>query len=65
MVVVVDVPDVERVGSVLLAGPFAGVEELLGQDPVVGLDLPVVAWSVRPDELVRTPARARANTAER
>jgi hypothetical protein len=52
MVVVVDVPDVDRGGALGFAGPDAGVEELLGEDPVVALDLAVVAGCVGSDPLV-------------
>ena len=37
MVVVMDIPDTEGVGPLLLRGPFTGVKELLGQDSVVAL----------------------------
>ena len=46
MVVVVDVPDRDRGGAFGLAGPDPGVEEFLGQGPVVALDLAVVAGGV-------------------
>src|SRR5665648_1082211 len=52
MVVVVDVPDRDRGGAFGLAGPDAGVEEFLGQGPVVSLDLAVVPGRVGPDALV-------------
>jgi hypothetical protein len=52
MVVVVDVPDVDRVGSLLLAGPGVGIEELFGQDPLVALGLAVVARGVGAGALV-------------
>ena len=53
MVVVVDVPDLDRGGAFGLGGPEAGVEELFGQDPVVALDLAVVPWGVGTDALRR------------
>ena len=47
VVVVVDVPHRKGLRSLGFAGPVPGVEELLGQNPVVALDLPVVPWGVR------------------
>jgi hypothetical protein len=44
MVVVVDVPDGNGGGALVLAGELAGVEDLFGQDALVALDLPVVPW---------------------
>lgn len=44
VVVVVDVPHLQGLGAQVFAGPGARVEELLCQDSVVALDLPVVAW---------------------
>jgi hypothetical protein len=38
--------------SIVLAGVFAGVEELLGHDPLLALGLSVVAWRVRVGLLV-------------
>src|SRR5215213_2258597 len=52
MVVVVDVPDGQRGGSLGFAGPGAGVEQLFGQGAVVPLNLAVVSWGVRADPLV-------------
>src|SRR5450756_951236 len=52
MVVVVDVPDRDRGGAFGLAGPDPGVEEFLGQGPVVALDLAVVAGGVGAGALV-------------
>jgi len=52
MAVVVDVPDLDRGGPFGLAGPDAGVEKLLGQEPVVSLHLAVVPWRVGADALV-------------
>jgi len=52
MVVVVDVPDVDRGAAVAFGGPLAGVEELFGQGAVVALKLSVVLGRVRPDVLV-------------
>jgi hypothetical protein len=63
MVVVVDVPDREGLRSVLLGGPFASVEKLLGQDAVVALDLAVRGVYGRTN-WCRIPGRVRANTAE-
>ena len=55
MVVVVDVPDVDRGCTLVLGGELLGVEELLGEDALVALGLPVVAWGERPDLLVPGP----------
>lgn len=52
MVVVVNVPDRKGLGLLGLRGPCPGVEEFLGQDSVLALDLPAVAWSVGGDALV-------------
>lgn len=41
-----DVPDGQGVSAVVFAGPLAGVEEFLSQDPVVALDFAVVAGCV-------------------
>jgi hypothetical protein len=43
MVVVVHVPHAQGGGALVFAGPGAGVEEFLGQDPVIALDFAVVA----------------------
>ena len=43
---------VQRVCSLFLAGEWMGVEELLGQDPVVALGLAVVPWRVGARALV-------------
>jgi len=37
---VVHVPDSERFCALVFGLPFAGIEEFLGQDPVVALHLP-------------------------
>ena len=52
MVVVVDVPDADRPRSLGLAGPFAGVEEFLGEGALIALDLAVVLWLAGFDPLV-------------
>lgn len=52
LIVVVGVPDAEGVCSLLLGDPLAGVEEFLGQDPVIAFDFPVVTWRVGGDALV-------------
>ena len=63
MIVVVDVPDLERGGAFGLGRPLAGVEQLLGQGPVVALDLAVVLGRVRADALV-TGRRAQDRAVE-
>lgn len=52
MIVVVDIPDAQRLPALQVRGPFAGIAEFLGQDPVVALDLPVVERCVGADPLV-------------
>lgn len=52
MVVVVDVPHAERGYAFVFGGPFAGVEELFGQDPFVALYLAVVSRYAGRDALV-------------
>jgi hypothetical protein len=52
VVVVVDVPDLDGVGSFGFAGPDAGVEEFFGQGALIALDFAVVAWGVGADALV-------------
>lgn len=49
MEVVVNVPDLQCCRTFPLGAPFAGVEELFGDDPVVRLYFPVVPWRVRRD----------------
>lgn len=61
MEVVVDVPDSECVCAFVFGGPFTGVEELLGEDPVVALHFPVVSRRVWRDPLV---ARSEQCTGE-
>lgn len=52
MVVVVDVPGRDRVAALGFAEPGPGVEQLVGQDALVSLDLAVVPWRVGPGPLV-------------
>lgn len=52
VVVEVDVPDLEGVGSLLFRGPGARVKELLGKNAVVALDFSVVARCVWRDALM-------------
>ena len=52
MVVVVHVPAADRCKAFVLAVQGVGVEQLVGQDPLVALDLPVVSWRARPGPLV-------------
>lgn len=47
MIVVVDIPHPDRLGSSGFRGVRAGIEKFLGQDPVIPLDLAVMARSVR------------------
>ena len=39
IVVVVDVPNAYCLSALLVGGPFAGVEEFLGRNPLVAFDL--------------------------
>lgn len=48
MVVVVVVPDSDRIAALVLGVVGAGVEALIGHQPLVTLDLPVVPGSVAP-----------------
>ena len=43
-VVIADVPYDDGLWSLGFADPVAGVEESLGENPVVSLDLAVVSW---------------------
>ena len=47
VVVVVDVPDRDRGRAVLLAVEISGIEQFLGQDSLVALDLSIVLRGVR------------------
>ena len=58
MIVVVMDPDPDRFSALVLAVVGTGVEALLGQDPLVTLDLPVVPGRIDPDALVATDERA-------
>src|SRR5699024_2031313 len=57
-VVVVVVPDADRIAPFVLAVVGAGVETFVGHQPLVALDLPVVAGRVGPSALL--PANERA-----
>ena len=52
VVVVVDVRDVDRITALVLGCPCVGVEEILDEDPVVTLGLPVVTRRVGRDALM-------------
>src|SRR5699024_2661326 len=64
MVVVVMIPDRDRVASVVLAVVGAGVEALVGHQSLVALDLPVVPGGIDPDPLVAAD-EAAGRAAER
>src|SRR5690606_3013352 len=57
MVVVVDVPDLQGLAALQLGGPDAGVEEFLGQDPLIAFDFAVVTRCVGADPLMTGPAQ--------
>jgi hypothetical protein len=48
--------------AVLFTEPDMRVEELFGQDQVVALHFPVVAWGVGRDPLMRAPRRTVAKS---
>jgi hypothetical protein len=52
VIVEVDVPNLECFAALGLGSPSSGVEELVGEDPVVAFHLAVVARSVGRDELM-------------
>ena len=58
MVVIVMDPDRDGLSPFVLGLVGAGVEALVGQDPLVPLDLPVMAGSVDPRALVASDERA-------
>src|SRR5690625_4647675 len=58
MVVVVVIPDADRIAPFVLAVVGAGVETFIGHQSLVALDLPVVAGRVAPGALVASDERA-------
>ena len=64
MVVIVMNPDLDRFAPLSLGVVGAGVKALIGHQPLVALDLPVVPWGVDPGALVAADERA-GRTAER
>jgi hypothetical protein len=58
-----DVPHGQGGRSVVLAAVFAGVQQLLGEDPLVALDFAVVPGGERPGLLVPGPGADDAGEA--